>query len=152
MEVSISLPLDAGFLRRECPHCRREFKWRDGSDDDESVERASPPLYYCPYCGEPAGLDDWWTQAQLDYAMAMAAGPAMREVTGEFKAMAKGQSRGLIEFSAKADPPPELPPPLVEPFDMTQIESPCHALEPLKVDEAWGPAFHCLVCGEPFSV
>ena len=30
MSLSIELPLDSGFLRRECPNCQLEFKWHHG--------------------------------------------------------------------------------------------------------------------------
>ena len=50
----------------KAPHCEREFKWHHGPAN-EGVEQQPPwDTYYCPLCGEPAGPDSWWTQAQLE--------------------------------------------------------------------------------------
>src|SRR5687768_14546838 len=118
MEISISVPLDDGFLRRECPSCQREFKWHDGPTDDRPDDAADPLMYYCPYCGAPAGPDEWWTQAQLDYAEAMAAGPAVREVADQLRQALPSGNQGLVSFSVSSPSEPEPPEPLVEPNDM----------------------------------
>lgn len=35
MSTSTSVPLDSdGFMRRECPNCEQQFKWRPSQDDD----------------------------------------------------------------------------------------------------------------------
>lgn len=67
-EVSfgITIPLDSdGFLRRECPTCERQFKWRSSeAEAEEVVESADDVGYFCPYCGVQAPTDSWLTQAQ----------------------------------------------------------------------------------------
>ncbi len=87
---NVQIPLDEdGFLRRECPFCMREFKIQLGEKDIQTVEDevAQPFLlepsledqatteamadateYFCPYCGQVADSDSWWTQEQLSYA------------------------------------------------------------------------------------
>ena len=50
MEIRASLPLDADFLRRQCPECGRQFKWHVGPTEDTPEEFVDPPVYHCPYC------------------------------------------------------------------------------------------------------
>lgn len=73
--MHLRLPLDAdGFVRRECPGCRREFKTRPSPLDGAAmlwvlmgrVEHANateipfdPPVRACPYCGQEAPGDGW---------------------------------------------------------------------------------------------
>ena len=72
ISIPIELPLDSdGFLRRECPTCGGQFKWR--SDEAETSDNTPVEQYFCPLCGVAAGLDQWWTPEQLDYAEASAA-------------------------------------------------------------------------------
>jgi hypothetical protein len=91
----MSLPLDKdGFLRRECPHCERQFKWwptptsEKISDEAEETQEARE-AYFCRYCHEPAALDAWWTKEQLEYAqqlaVAEALGPQLRRMKNELK-------------------------------------------------------------------
>lgn len=42
MSFGMTIPLDSdGFLRRECPICEREFKWRPSeAEAEEDVEPA----------------------------------------------------------------------------------------------------------------
>lgn len=152
MEMSVTLPLDDGFMRRQCPNCNREFKWHHGPTEDRPGDAVDPPIYYCPYCGEPAGPDSWWTAAQLEHAQAMVTGPALREITDELESLAKRHSGGLVKLSVRSDPQPEPPAPLTEPNDMTAVTSPCHPWEPIKIDEEWHDPLHCLVCGERFAI
>jgi hypothetical protein len=69
-ETSMSIPLDSdGFLRRECPTCERELKWK--YLDEEGGEEAAEPEeggYYCPYCAIPAPPANWLTKAQAEKA------------------------------------------------------------------------------------
>lgn len=150
MSTSISLPLDSdGFLRRECPNCEQQFKWRPSQDGDPEPPQAVDQ-YYCPLCGRSAGLDSWWTQEQLEHAQAAIMPEAMREIQdalgGAFR------SSRHVTFKASGDlgnlPVPE---PLHEPDDMVIVEPPCHPEEPVKVPpDSHGP-FSCLVCGESFA-
>lgn len=44
----MSVPLDSeGFLRRECPTCEREFKWKPAGEDEEATP-APEGGYFCP--------------------------------------------------------------------------------------------------------
>ncbi len=152
MKISVSLPLDNGFLRRQCPNCGRQFKWHHGPTDDRPPDSVDPPMYYCPYCGEPAAVNNWLTDEQVEYVQGMAAGPAMREITDELKRMARRHSGGLLKMSVGSSGEPEAPDPLEEPPDMVAVGSPCHPWEPVKVSEDWHGPIRCLVCGEPYSI
>src|SRR5438128_825210 len=65
ISISLQLPLDKdGFLRRECPHCGRQFKqWQDTRNDTEE----SPEAFYCPYCYTQADADSWFTAQQIEH-------------------------------------------------------------------------------------
>ena len=67
VSFGMTIPLDSdGFLRRECPTCEREFKWRPSeAEAEEDVEPADAAGYFCPYCGVQAPDDAWLTQAQV---------------------------------------------------------------------------------------
>lgn len=73
---SIRVPLTTdgkGYLGRECPSCESYFKITLGTGITES----DPPCH-CPYCGHCAGQDQFYTQAQIEYARSV----AMNQITG----------------------------------------------------------------------
>jgi hypothetical protein len=75
-QFSISLPPDEeGFIGRECPvaECEGYFKVQPGT----GLKGESLPCH-CPYCGQVAGSDKFFTKAQVEYAKSV----VMREVTG----------------------------------------------------------------------
>lgn len=135
--LGMTIPLDSdGFLRRECPTCEREFKWRPSeAGAEEAVESADDASYFCPYCGIQAPTDAWLTQAQL----AMAQNIVEREVVGP-----------MVSKIGRYQPPDELDP-LTEPDDMTLVSFPCHSSEPLKILDDWRKPVRCLICGQPAS-
>lgn len=140
----VNIPVDAdGFVRRECPHCMREFKWLPAQPQHE----VSQALYYCPYCGQTAPSDHWWTKAQLEYIKAFlaaeVAAPELDRIVRDLN-----QPGSFISLGYRA---PQSPAPLVEPNDMRKVVPPCHPHEPLKVVEEWEGALHCLICGERFT-
>jgi hypothetical protein len=148
---SISLPADGPFLRRECPSCTRQFKWHHGPTEDRPEGEVDPSVYFCPYCGQSAPPDHWWTQEQIDYTQQVSAGPILREMAGELQKNLRSSRNSTFKLSVDHDEP-ETPAPLHEPTDMGIVSSPCHPWEPFKVLEDWTEPVHCLVCGERFSV
>jgi hypothetical protein len=138
-ELTLSLPLDDdGFLRRECPHCEREFKWWPSDESDEPADGG----YFCPYCGRQADGDAWWTKAQLEAAEATVA----REVVDPGLDKLGESVRGLI--SARFERGPRRSPvKLTEPNDMRRVDFACHPNEPVKVADEWNRSVHCLLCG-----
>lgn len=153
MSTSMRIPLDSdGFLRRECPNCEREFKWHI-NDDDSGSEPVDQ--YYCPLCGRPSGLDQWFTRAQLEHAQARVMPEAMDMVRDALDDAFKKSFRGSKSVSYKPGKRDysDLPTPaaLHEPDDMMIVEPPCHPDEPVKVPELSSSAYHCLICGEAFA-
>lgn len=153
MEVSMTLPLDEGFLRRECPNCERQFKWHSGPTEGRPDDVADPPVYWCPYCGVTAPVDEWWTTEQLEHAQSTIAGPVMEMVADELSSALPKQTGGLISITSEISyEGPETPTAMHEPADMIVVEPPCHPWEPIKIDDAWSEPLHCLLCGTAFAL
>lgn len=152
--MEVSLPLDSdGFLRRECPLCEQEFKWHDGPANEEAEQQPASDTYYCPHCGEPAGPDSWWTQAQLDLIDNAQDRFIGQELGDLFKGLERSTRRSkFVQFKADRVSVPDAADPLVEPDDMTMVTSPCHSWEPIKIPEDHVGAVYCLVCGAAFAV
>jgi hypothetical protein len=149
--ASVTLPLDDDdFLRRECPSCEQQFKWHYGPTGEEPEGVVDPTVYYCPLCGQPSGVDNWWTQEQIEYAQQVAMGLAVDELRDTFRDMER-QSGGFIKFKSSGDDP-EHPDALHEPEDMAIIAPPCHPWEPVKVPSDWTAPVHCLLCGAAYSL
>jgi hypothetical protein len=147
---SVRVPVDAdGYLRRECPHCLREFKWHHGPTAERPQGIVDPPVYHCPLCGASANPDQWWTQEQLDFAQESAAGPALREMSEEIGKMFKNV-QGMTYTPGTVDEP-EPPAALHEPNDMVIVAPPCHPWETIKVPDDATQRVHCLFCGEVFT-
>ncbi len=152
MEISVDIPTDeSGFMRRECPNCKRQFKWFLGASANRPEDFLDPELYYCPYCGEAAPHNAWWTKEQIEYAEAMAAGPAMKMASRELEKTLRGM-KGLKFSPNRNMRGPEPPLPMIESDDMTMVASPCHDFEPVKIAEDWVDPVHCLICGGTYSV
>lgn len=134
--------LDAdGFLRRECPHCEREFKWRETDGAGEAVSRA---LFHCPYCGKAAGADEWWTRAQLQLIEPELARIADAELANVFSVSGRADLMGDFRLAIS---PSQLP---GDPNDMLRATPLCHPNQPMKIAEAWSGPLHCIECGSPF--
>lgn len=138
------MPLDEdGFLRRECPSCEREFKWRPTPDHEES-EPAPAEGYCCPYCAERAPIDHWWTRDQLDYAQGLAVSEVLGPELERLERRADPDAFISLEVTVNTPGKPE---PLREPNDMRRVDFDCHPKEPVKVAEDWPASVHCLICG-----
>lgn len=149
--MNISLPLDSdGFLRRECPHCAREFKWHNGPANEEADSQPDPPAYHCPLCGKPAQHDSWFTQQQQNYIEETVAPAATRAAQDELATAFRKNKH--VTFKPDTSDIPTPPAPLTEPDDMRIVTSPCHAYEPFKVPDNTPETLHCLVCGTAFRV
>ena len=95
-EIRMNLPFpldDDRNFRRECPFCSKEFKVllekeeltdlaQEGIDSfmieakEEEIDLDESELseaeFTCPYCGQQAPSDKWWTQEQLAYVSIVA--------------------------------------------------------------------------------
>lgn len=178
IETSLPFPLDDdGFFRRECPFCRKEFKvWlkqeelttlaqagidsfmiqqdEETSDTDETSEAEIE--FFCPYCGERASRDSWWTQEQLAYIGVVGRNIAVRLINENLirpqkREFGRSRSSGLvsIRFEAKEMEQEE---PWISPEanDMQAVDLPCCERK-LKVQEGWAGTVHCFFCGFPRS-
>ena len=150
ISISLQLPLDEdGFLRRECPHCGRQFKQRPGTPDET---QASPKAYYCPYCYASADAGAWYTTQQIEYiqqqAIAEVVGPHLYRLQEQIE---QASQNGLfrIELDAPLLVEPE---PLMEFNDMVQLAFPCHVREPIKVDEQWDQDVACVMCATRYPM
>jgi len=75
-QMAISIPLDdKGYIGRECPECEQYFKITLGT----GIMEGDPPCR-CPYCGHSAAQDQFFTQAQIEYAQSV----AINKLTGAF--------------------------------------------------------------------
>lgn len=104
--MSISIPPDnKGYIGRECPECEHYFKITPGS----GLKGENLPCH-CPYCGHRAGQDQFFTQAQIEYAQSV----AINKITGSFikdlkslKFNHRPKGRFGIGFSMKVNGRPE---------------------------------------------
>ena len=165
----VSFPLDdEGFFRRECSLCCREFKvclrenelgqlaqcridnflveqgieeaLAEDGDEDEKDQ-------YCPYCGQSAPPDHWWTQEQLAYVHVIASN-VMADLLNKHLIRPLKRNRGrssFIRFEGKEMKKNEewISP---EVSDMTMVDLPCCKRQ-IKVLDDWGSAVHCFFCG-----
>mgnify|MGYP000008800761 CR=1 FL=1 len=147
--LPMEVRLDAdGFVRRQCPRCRRQWKWLASSFQQGPV----PTHIYCPYCGHAAPPDQWWTRAQIEYAKALVMsdvmGPALERLARNWKRLNRPGSLVRFESSYRN---PRRPTPPAEPNDMRKAVPPCHPEKPVKVLEDWHGALHCPACGQRFE-
>lgn len=144
-EFSLAIPVDSErFMRRECPTCEREFKWRIAEEGEESAE-VGESGYFCPYCAVPADPGEFFTKAQWELVQAKAMS-GLADQFGESLSRLERQS-GPIEISVTHTPSPEPQPLPDEPDDMRRVDPTCHPEEPIKVLEEWTGSIHCLICG-----
>lgn len=151
-ERTIAVPVeldDDGFLRRECPHCEREFKWLDSQTAGTASEPMPPAGYHCPYCNRQAGADKWFTKPQAEYIAAVGmqelAGPLLDEFENSVNRINRSGSGMISARFERGDTATPVKP--HEPNDMRRIDSSCHGHEPVKVLDGWTGPVHCLICG-----
>ena len=154
--MPVSIPLDAdGFLRRECPNCEREFKWRPTQPGGgaESAPDTPAQRYFCPYCYKSAARDMWWTKAQVEYLKQMALAKAIAPELNRLKATTDAMNRtgGFLKINARVRTVDEPEPP-ADVDDMSLVGFPCHPEESIKVDDRWHRNVACLVCGSRYPV
>jgi hypothetical protein len=144
-QIPMSIPLDSdGFMRRECPSCERELKWRPTPDGQEAIP-VPDGGYFCPYCGVQAPGDQWWTKRQRDAAIAKVKNKVVKPMLDDFGQSLQRLSSDHLRITTH--PTATVPePPLSESDDMHRVDFACHPSEPVKVAEAWDEPVHCLIC------
>jgi hypothetical protein len=63
--ISVQIPLDEGWLARQCPSCKELFRVKIGTGIKSKES-------FCPYCGNKAGDREYITEKQYDYARSKA--------------------------------------------------------------------------------
>jgi hypothetical protein len=175
--LNVSFPLDDdGFFRRECPLCCREFKVlltkeemsdviqfgldsymleseAEATNESDNEEEASQLT--CPYCGQQANRESWWTQEQITYLHVVFQNIVAEIVNKEFIRPLKGLSRRhssgpiTLKFTGKEMEQEE---PWISPEvnDMEEFNLPC-CQRKIKIQEGWTSVVHCFFCGFPYE-
>lgn len=148
VQIPMSVPLDSdGFIRRECPTCERELKWRPTPDGEEGAPTPEGG-YFCPYCAVQAPPASWWTKAQLEAAEAKIHNEIVKPMLDDFGKSLERASSSHVRFTSKpAERAAE--PQLSESDDMRRVDFSCHPSEPVKVLEGWDRPVYCPICGQP---
>jgi hypothetical protein len=162
MTERIGLPLDAlGFVRRECPHCHRQFKTRGGPNDGATVQRQlsrflalvnreelahEGEVLFCVYCGRSADGDEWCTPQQRAWIEKLA-GVLTREIRFEQLAFPARTLKDNPRPTFLPLPPSErIPEMRSEPDDMSRASFIC-CVEDVKVEAHWTQPIYCPRCG-----
>lgn len=98
-QIEVRFPTDEhGLTGRECPSCRGYFKVKIGTGLPTSE-------CICPYCGEKANHDHFFTQAQIEYAKSVAVrevlGPELRKLERTFKDLERSTRGGFIQIKVR---------------------------------------------------
>lgn len=181
ISFNIGLPLDTDqFLRRECPLCFRQFKLETDEEDRQSLiereleayllqeglelraetadvaaEEGKEEELWCPYCGQTASKDQWWTQEQIEYIRIFGYNIMAQIMNEQFirpmKRKFSGRQKGLISFRFEGKEmeyqEPWISP---EPDDMTIHGIPCCGLR-VKLENDWAGTVYCYRCGFPHN-
>ncbi|MBX5482496.1 MAG: hypothetical protein IRZ16_11770 [Myxococcaceae bacterium] len=158
----VALPVDSqGFVRRECPRCRRQFKVRGGPTDGAIVQRylgrhlsfenhqeiaRDDVRSFCPYCGYEAPADEWCTPQQRAWLEKVAdvLGREIRYEQLQYPWRTLGANPGPTFVAVP--PPDRLPEMRSEDDDLRRFSLFCCA-EDVKVDTAWAQPIFCPRCG-----
>ena len=147
VQIPMSVPLDSdGFIRRECPTCERELKWRPTPEGEEGAPTPEGG-YFCPYCAVQAQPDSWWTKAQLEAAEAKIHNEVVKPMLDDFGKSLERASSSHVRFTSKPAERAEEQQ-LSESDDMRRVDFSCHPSEPVKVLEGWDQPVHCPICGQ----
>jgi hypothetical protein len=146
-EIEVSLPLDDdGFMSRECPYCKMRFKINkeDFEGDTLSTE------IYCPYCGQSADKDEFWTSEQIKFFEEMAiyklVNPEIDDLFNGLKRMTKNSGPIKIEFRDKRQES-RVPIAPEEIANMKFHKKNCCDIT-IKIDEEWNKKIYCISCGK----
>lgn len=174
IRIEVSLPLDGQFFRRQCPFCRRQFKVAISEEQlrtltDKAVasfllearsttgEMSSEELrevqFFCPYCGQQAQGDEWWTDEQVAYLQVIAhntvAEMINRNLIKPLKDSLSRRNTGSVQIRFEGHELPQkrewIPP---ETDDMTEVRLPC-CDRLIKVQDEWPATVFCFFCGFP---
>lgn len=172
--MPMHIPVEDNFLRRECPYCYREFKILLSEDEREAlIKRFSDSFWVkpqelpedevgeegveeftCPYCGQKANKDSWWTQEQLAYARVFAENimaDTVNDWLDDMKRTIGRSSGGVISFKVNKKMKKKEPWISPETNDMKVVDLPCCDRKMKVADDFSGTAY-CFFCGFPYQV
>jgi len=143
-QKKVGFPLDDdNYLRRECPYCRREFKIL--KDDFEQLDGENN--YWCPYCGQEALANQWWTIEQLQLINKVTTNIANELINEQLiRPLKKLESRSSSIHITTHELGRENE--LINPErnDMIIFSLPCCS-KSLKIEESWKDSIYCYYCG-----
>lgn len=133
---------DDGFLPRACPACERQFRWPEPTS--EAVEDAGS--YFCPYCGQEAAEQYWFTDAQYEDLVALLSllprhSPPSSMFAATLLALVERHGPDVVPTSNQRDD--------CYPTYRT-VTCPCHG-EIWKVEQSWSMPLWCLLTGDMFT-
>lgn len=158
----VTLPVDSqGYVRRECPHCRRQFKVRGGPCDGATVQRylgrhllfenhdeiaRDDAIAHCVYCGKDAPSDEWCTPQQRAW-LERVADVLSKEIRYEqmqhpMRTLSLNPSPTFV-----AVPPPERLPEMRAEYDDLRRASFFCCVEDVKIEGHWRQPIYCPRCG-----
>jgi len=175
IRMNVSFPLDEdGFFRRECPLCHKEFKvllekeeltdlaqkgidffMLEEKETNLSESESSGTEFVCPYCGQRAPGDSWWTQEQLAYVGIVAKNNLakivnenlIRPLKRTFQRSSSGMVSARFEGKEIEQQEPWISP---EVNDMEIFDLPC-CQRKIKIEENWQDTVYCFFCGFPYE-
>ena len=168
MIINVGLPVDKdGGVRRRCPLCIREFKailskaeledftekslksflLQESDDADTEQEELLQEEHTCPYCGQQASADNWWTHEQEGLFMDIARNIAMEETQKSFKQLERTMPGRFKAEKVKLKEPRIL----TEPDDMNVFNLPCCDRK-IKIEEDRSDTVYCFFCGFPHKI
>ena len=109
--------------------------------------------FFCPYCGQLASMDSWWSHEQIAYIGIVVKNMTARIVNEEFihplkRAFGKPPSGMFsMKFEGK-DMKQEEPWISPEVNDLEIFDLPC-CHRKIKIDETWAGKVYCFFCGFP---
>jgi hypothetical protein len=151
----------SGFVRRECPRCRRHFKTRPCTSDALVLQRRLSSLFpfenehegfgcvpdrSCLYCGHRASAEEWLTDEQRGHVEGLARAWAnhvrYEQLSHVSRTLAQNPRPTFIAVA-----PAELPGPMpAEPDDMRALPMLCCG-EDAKALWDWDEPLFCPRCG-----
>jgi hypothetical protein len=148
MEFKIEVPDE--LLRQEDEKFTAEYLVEAG--EKTQITETNEKEIHCPYCGQAATADHWFTIDQLNYiqvrAMNWCIESLNREVFDKLQKNHSKENQGMtIKFGQQ-----ELKMSNawinLESNDMRLIELPCCQIR-LKIQESWKEKIYCIECGFP---
>lgn len=103
-KIQVKMPSDEhGMIGRECLKCKQYFKLKPGTGLETNHCN-------CPYCDYEGNSDNFWTEAQLEYAQSIAMQqaydkfikPSLNKLSNSFKQLERSTRNSLIQIKVKS--------------------------------------------------